>query len=200
MKARLGMVGTSVLVLLGSLALPLTGASQDPPQGAQRPGALARHAMEVVASIDDCVPAAETVKCSAEFDGPVMIALNFVPLTDIYTFTFEDETPIFSGIAGFVKIDAYGSASDVRSVGVRDVRRPACGLALVEQLVEQLLARGEVLAAPLVLVVLAALEEVVTGAAEALPDGLDFTSFGRSFELRRVQIPDRFPRFLIDFP
>ncbi|MGI9584738.1 MAG: nuclear transport factor 2 family protein, partial [Acidimicrobiia bacterium] len=52
--------------------------------------ALARNAMEVVASIDECAPAGETVRCNAEFDGPVFIALNLVPLRDTYTFTFED--------------------------------------------------------------------------------------------------------------
>ena len=52
--------------------------------------ALARNAMGVVASIDECAPAGETVTCNAEFDGPVFVALNFVPLRDIYTFAFED--------------------------------------------------------------------------------------------------------------
>lgn len=53
--------------------------------------ALSRRAMDVVASIGDCVPADETVKCSAEFDGPVIIALALAPLRDVYTFTFEGD-------------------------------------------------------------------------------------------------------------
>lgn len=53
--------------------------------------ALARQSMGVVVSIDDCVPADETVRCTAEFDGPVIIAMDFVPLRDVYSFTFEDD-------------------------------------------------------------------------------------------------------------
>lgn len=49
-----------------------------------------RRAMEVVASIDDCVPADDAVRCTAEFDGVVPIALQQVPWRDNYTFSFED--------------------------------------------------------------------------------------------------------------
>lgn len=61
--------------------------------------ALARQAMEVVASIDDCVPTdGETVTCTAEFDGAVISALNFVPLRDTYTITFEDDVITHIGV------------------------------------------------------------------------------------------------------
>jgi hypothetical protein len=50
----------------------------------------ARLAMGVEFSIDDCVPSGDGVKCEAEFDGPVPVAMNQVPWRDNYKFTFED--------------------------------------------------------------------------------------------------------------
>jgi hypothetical protein len=49
-----------------------------------------RLAMEVEFTIDGCASSGEAVKCTAEFDGPVMIALALVPWRDNYTFSFED--------------------------------------------------------------------------------------------------------------
>jgi hypothetical protein len=41
-------------------------------------------------SIDGCAPSGENVICTAEFDGLVPIAMNFVPWRDRYIFSFED--------------------------------------------------------------------------------------------------------------
>jgi len=49
-----------------------------------------RLAMDVEFTIDGCASSGEAVKCTAEFDGPVMIALALVPWRDNYTFSFDD--------------------------------------------------------------------------------------------------------------
>jgi hypothetical protein len=51
---------------------------------------VTRLAMEVEFAIEGCASSGEAVKCTAKFDGPVQIALTFVPWRDNYTFSFED--------------------------------------------------------------------------------------------------------------
>ena len=51
---------------------------------------VGRRAMGIELSIDGCSPWGETVVCTAEFDGPVPIAMNVVPWRDRYVFSFED--------------------------------------------------------------------------------------------------------------
>ena len=49
-----------------------------------------RRSMGTELSIDGCAPSGENVICTAEFDGLVPIAMNFVPWRDRYIFSFED--------------------------------------------------------------------------------------------------------------
>jgi hypothetical protein len=79
-------------------ALFAPGAVLEDPENETRTGdvdwivnqGVGRRAMGIELSIDGCALSGETVVCTAEFDGPVPIAMNVVPWRDRYVFSFED--------------------------------------------------------------------------------------------------------------
>jgi hypothetical protein len=83
----------------------------------------ARLAMGVEFSIDDCVPSGEGVRCEAEFDGPIPIAMNTVPWRDRYAFSFEDGKITNINVTCIICWD--GGADDRLSAWVKTVDETA---------------------------------------------------------------------------